>query len=240
MTGSQRSAVAAALTKLGYAVRGDVRITSVQPGSAAAGTLKVGDVVRSYGGTSVEDACSLQDVVVGGGAKATPVVVERAGAERTVRVTPRLTDVGAEQKRPLLGVSTSASFTFPFTVDLKIADVGGPSAGMMFALGVIDKLTPGSLTGGTHVAGTGTICGDGTVGAIGGIVQKMAAARGAGAALFLAPKADCAEVVGHIPSGLDVVAVGTLSDALAALKIEREGGSHAGLARCRAQVGSAG
>ena len=240
MTGSQRSAVAAALSNLGYDVRGDVKVTTVRPGSAASAVLKVGDVIRTYGGTTVDDSCSLQDVVVDAGAKPTTVVLQRGGTERTVTVTPRRTDVGGGDVRPLLGVTTAATFDFPFTVRLRISDVGGPSAGMMFALGIIDKLTPGSLTGGRHVAGTGTICGDGSVGAIGGIVQKMAAARGAGATLFLAPAADCDEVVGHVPNGLDVVAVRTLSNSLAALKKVRETGSSAGLPRCTAQVGSPG
>ena len=142
--------------------------------------------------------------------------------------------------RPLLGVATTASFDFPFQVDIRIEDVGGPSAGMMFALGVIDKLTPGSLTGGRHVAGTGTICGDGTVGPIGGIRQKMVAASGAGATLFLAPQADCDEVAGHVPAGLDVVAVKTLSGALDALEQVRERGSAQGLPTCSAPVSSAG
>ena len=111
---------------------------------------------------------------------------------------------------------------------------------MMFALGIIDKLTPGSLTGGRHVAGTGTICGDGEVGAIGGIVQKMAAARAAGATLFLAPQDNCADLVGHIPAGLDVVPVATLSDSLEALEHVRDQGSAAGLPTCAARVGSSG
>jgi PDZ domain-containing protein len=137
-------------------------------------------------------------------------------------------------------VTTSATIDSPFTVDLRIDDVGGPSAGMMFALGIIDRLTPGSLTGGRHVAGTGTICGDGQVGAIGGIVQKMSAARAAGATLFLAPASNCSDVVGHIPSGLDVVAVDTLSDSLAALEHVRDQGSVTGLPTCSTQVRSAG
>ena len=238
MAGSQRSAVAAALTQLGYEVQGDVKVTRVQPGSAASGALRVGDAVRSFGGTAVDDSCALQDAVVAGGEQPNSVVVRRDGTDRTLTVTPRRTDAGGGQVRPLLGVATEATFHFPFTVRLRIADVGGPSAGMMFALGIIDKLTPGALTGGRHVAGTGTICGDGRVGAIGGIIQKMAAARSAGATLFLAPRADCDEVVGHVPRGLDVVAVRTLSGALAALKTVRSTGSTAGLPRCTAPVGS--
>ena len=241
MTGSQRSAIAAALRQLGYEVAGDVTIQQVAKGSAAAaGRLESGDVVTAFDGTAVGDSCALQNAVQGHGAKAATVTVRRGGTTRTIAVTPRAVADGTGGTRPLLGVVTSAAFTYPFTVRLEIDDVGGPSAGMMFALGIIDKLTPGALTGGRHVAGTGTICGDGRVGAIGGIVQKMAAAREAGATLFLAPRADCDEVVGHIPAGLDVVAVDRLSGALEALEKVRASGSAAGLPTCSAQVVSTG
>jgi Lon-like protease len=240
MTSSQQSAIAAALTDLGYDVGAKVTIGTVQSGSAADGVLRKGDVVTAYDGGSIQDSCSLQDAVVAGGAKASTIVVSRDGASRTIDITPKRVADGTGGTRPLLGVTTATTIDPPFTVDLKIDAVGGPSAGMMFALGIIDKLTPGSLTGGRHVAGTGTICGDGEVGAIGGIVQKMAAARAAGATLFLAPEGNCDEVVGHIPAGLHVVAVGTLSDSLEALEHVRDQGSAAGLPTCAAQVGSAG
>jgi PDZ domain-containing protein len=240
MTSSQQSAIAAALTQLGYDVQGKVTLGTVQKGSAAAGVLQAGDVVTSYDGERVQDACAFQDAVIAGGVKRSTIVIDRAGTSRTVRITPKRIPDGSGGTRPLLGVTSSATITPPFTVHLRIADVGGPSAGQMFALGIIDKLTPGSLTGGRHVAGTGTICGDGQVGAIGGFVQNMAAARAAGATLFLAPKANCDEVVGHIPAGLDVVPVSTLSDSLETLEHVRDQGSAAGLPTCAAPVGSAG
>ncbi|CAB4622464.1 unannotated protein [freshwater metagenome] len=99
-------------------------------------------------------------------------------------------------------------------VELKLADVGGPSGGMMFALGIYDKLTPGSLTGGKYIAGTGTLDGSGRVGPIGGIQQKMYGAADAGAKYFLAPAENCDEVVGHIPAGLSVYKVTNFEDAL--------------------------
>jgi PDZ domain-containing protein len=238
MTGSQKSAVAAALTQLGYDVKGRVTIGTVQPGSAAVGALRTGDVVTSYDGRTIGDSCALQDAVLAHGTSSASVVVTRAGASRTLRVVPKRVADGSGGTRPLLGVSTSTRITPPFPVQLRIEDVGGPSAGMMFALGIVDKLTPGAITGGRHVAGTGTICGDGEVGAIGGIVQKMAAARAAGATLFLAPRSNCDEVVGHIPSGLDVVPVTTLSSAIETLEHVRDQGSAAGLPTCAAPVGS--
>jgi PDZ domain-containing protein len=117
-----------------------------------------------------------------------------------------------------LGITITDSYDFPISVKLKLQDVGGPSGGMMFALGIIDKLTPGSLTGGLSVAGTGEIDGNGNVYPIGGIQQKMFGAVDAGATWFLAPADNCDEVVGHIPEGLHVTKVATLSDSLAALK----------------------
>lgn len=238
MTQSQRSAITAALTELGHDVDGTVTVASVQRGSAAAGALRKGDVVTAFGGRRIEDACSLQDAVRANGTRPASIVVRRDGTSRTLRVAPKAVADGTGGTRPLLGVSTSADVRFPFTVDLRIEDVGGPSAGMMFALGIVDRLTPGSLTGGRHVAGTGTICGDGEVGAIGGIVQKMAAARAAGATLFLAPEGNCDAVVGHIPSGLDVVSVTTLSSAIEALEQVRDQGSVRGLPTCGSPVGS--
>ena len=130
-----------------------------------------------------------------------------------MQVTPEKASDGSI----LLGIGAGATYQFPFTVDIQLDNVGGPSAGMMFALGIIDQLTPGELNGGKSVAGTGTISADGTVGAIGGIRQKLFGAVGSGATYFLAPASNCDEVVGHVPAGLRVFAVKTLSDSLTAL-----------------------
>jgi Lon-like protease len=238
MTGSQQSAVAAALTHLGYPVTGTVTVRSVGARTAAAGVVRTGDVVRSFAGHPVVDSCGLQDLVLAHGTTPTDITLERAGSTRTATVAPRSTDLGGGERRPLLGITTWSTYRFPFTVTLRLTDVDGPSAGMMFALGIIDELTPGSLTGGVHVAGTGTICADGTVGPIGGIVQKLAGARRAGATVFLAPASDCDEVVGHIPDGLQVFSVNRLSEALTVLETVAARRSTAGLPTCPAQVGS--
>jgi PDZ domain-containing protein len=101
----------------------------------------------------------------------------------------------------------------------------------MFALGIIDLLTPGDLTGGQHIAGTGTMDATGTVGPIGGIQQKLVGARNAGAAYFLAPMDNCDEVRGHIPNGLTVVKIATLDGAESAVKAIAAGQS-SGLPSC--------
>jgi PDZ domain-containing protein len=103
----------------------------------------------------------------------------------------------------------------------------------MFALGIVDKLTPGALTGGRHVAGTGTIDDAGEVGAIGGIAQKMIGAKNAGAKVFLVPEANCAEAVKTAPDGLRLVKVTTLKTAVAALDALAKNGT-ADLPACAA------
>ena len=113
----------------------------------------------------------------------------------------------------MLGVGVRMHYEFPIDVELQLDDVGGPSAGMMFALGIVDKLTPGAMTGGEIVAGTGTIDSVGSVGAIGGIRQKLWGARDAGADWFLAPESNCDEVTGHVPDEVTVFAVQTLDEA---------------------------
>ena len=133
----------------------------------------------------------------------------RDGRTETVQVGTK-----ESRGRPVMGVQVTEQYVFPFTVKFSVGDIGGPSAGMMFALGIIDKLTPVNLTGGRFIAGTGEIEASGKVDAIGGIQQKMVGARQAGATIFLAPASNCADVRGAIPPGLQVVKVATLSQAV--------------------------
>ncbi|MFE9673607.1 PDZ domain-containing protein [Streptomyces sp. NPDC006259] len=115
-------------------------------------------------------------------------------------------------------------------VTLKLADVGGPSAGLLFSLGIIDRLdgdgSGGDLTGGRTVAGTGTIDADGKVGAVGGVALKTQAARRDGATVFLVPKAECSDARSQLPEGLRLVPVSTLKGAVSALiALEKGSGS---------------
>jgi Lon-like protease len=112
---------------------------------------------------------------------------------------------------------------FPFDVKIYIPDIGGPSAGMMFALAIIDKLTPDNLTGGKFIAGTGEIDPTGAVEPIGGIQQKMAGARAAGATIFLTPAGNCVNTVGAVPAGLRLVKVNTLAQAVHDLELIKQG-----------------
>jgi PDZ domain-containing protein len=233
MSGSQEAAQAAALSELGIAYTTTVTVAQVAKDAPASGILKAGDDLLTVNGAPVTSLSNLQKAIIANGA-VSPVtlVLRRDGAEQTVQITPK---VSAETKNPAIGIYTGATYTFPFDVKIQLQDVGGPSAGMMLALGMYDKLTPGALAGGKHIAGTGTIDADGTVGAIGGIRQKMYGARGDGATWFLAPASNCNEVTGHIPSGLKVVAVKTLNDSLAAVKAIASGSGTSSLAHCPAK-----
>ncbi|MEN9753574.1 MAG: hypothetical protein RL670_1265 [Actinomycetota bacterium] len=214
MTGSQQEAIAAALTNLGYKVNPQAYVASVIAGGASQGILHADDVILSVGGKTITDLTGLRSVVTKWqGPAPLQVKVQRGTEVSTVEVTPKLVD-----KVLRIGVMVGTKYKFPINIKLQLSDVGGPSGGMMFALGIIDELTPGSLTGGYHIAGTGTINSAGQVGAIGGIRQKLYAARNAGATWFLAPASNCDEVVGHVPSGIKVARVSTLTQAINALK----------------------
>ncbi|NDA39585.1 MAG: hypothetical protein EBX86_05870, partial [Actinobacteria bacterium] len=124
---------------------------------------------------------------------------------------------GAEPNKPAIGILVGTTAKFPIDIDFNIRGVGGPSAGLIFAVGVIEKLTPEDLLRGRSIAGTGTINPAGDVGGIGGIEEKMIGASRKGATIFLAPRANCPDIK-HVPKGLKVIPVSTLQEALAALR----------------------
>ncbi len=130
-----------------------------------------------------------------------------------------------------LGLSTTNK-----KISLHIEDIGGPSAGMIYSLGILNKINKYDITGGKTIAGTGTIDKKGNVGAIGGIQLKMLGAKRDGATWFLAPESNCDEVEGHIPSGLRVVKVATLDDAWKALESIRSGKNVKNLPSCSAKI----
>lgn len=217
MVDSQHEATAAALTELGYDVGGTLSVYSVIDGAAAEGILEQGDLILEANGEELTDVSTLRSVINEGEGAPVELLIERDGEQQTVEVTPKETTDDAGKTTWILGVNLTTDYDFPIDVTIQLNNVGGPSAGMMFALGIIDTLTPGELNGGQQVAGTGTITADGEVGPIGGIRQKMWGALDAGAQWFLAPEANCDEVVGHIPGDLRVFSVEDLDDALAVL-----------------------
>lgn len=222
MVDSQKEATAAALAQLGYEVRSHVGVGALTEDSPSSGILEVGDEIVSADGTPIGDTAQLRSVINDGGGDPVELVIRRGDAERTVSVTPVRSET-ADGPVWIIGITTARDFDFPIDVTIQLDRIGGPSAGQMFALGIIDTLTPGELNGGEQVAGTGTIDSAGTIGPIGGIRQKLYGALDAGADYFLAPQRNCDEVVGHIPGDLRVIPVATLDDSLAALDAIRTG-----------------
>lgn len=233
MVDSQKEATAAALTELGYDVEAMLTVFAFTDDSASAGVLEEGDVILAADGETVMDAGGLREIVNEAEGEPVELTIIRDGEEQSVSITPKQSEVDGETLW-LLGITLTNDFEFPIDVTIQLNNVGGPSAGMMFALGIIDTLTPGELNGGETVAGTGTIAADGVVGAIGGIRQKMWGAVGAGAEWFLAPEANCDEVVGYVPDGLRVFSVADLDDALDVLEAVREDGDLDALPTCTA------
>ncbi|GAA3628011.1 PDZ domain-containing protein [Microbacterium awajiense] len=223
MIDSQKEATAAALTELGYAVVPRLTVYSLLDDSASAGVLEEGDVILTAEGETIEDAATLREIINAEDGGPVAMQIDREGEILDVSVTPNEVEVDGESTW-LIGITLLNDYEFPVDVTIQLNNVGGPSAGMMFALGIIDVMSPDQLNGGDVVAGTGTITADGTVGPIGGIRQKMWGAQDAGADWFLAPETNCDEVVGHIPGGLRVFSVETLDDALDVLEAVREDG----------------
>jgi PDZ domain-containing protein len=214
MADSQQEAVAVALTALGQKFTRHVLISGVATDAPSAGELKGGDEILTVDGTKVESPDTIRRVV-GAHKPGDTVLLGLLRDGKPVQVAAKTRSSGG---RTTIGVFLGMRFEFPFTVKINAGDVGGPSAGTMFALGVYDTLTPGPLTGGQKIAGTGTIDYTGAVGPIGGIRQKLVGARDGGARWFLAPADNCNEVVGHVPDGLHVVRIATFDDARKAVQ----------------------
>ncbi|MDR2377863.1 MAG: PDZ domain-containing protein [Bifidobacteriaceae bacterium] len=223
MTSSQDAAVAAALEHLGMPVGVEV----VEPQTAAAkAVFAAGDELTSINGQPINGFASLK-AILGGIEAGGPVEVGLIRDGRAESVTAETSPDG--EGGALLGVTVT--FKSPVKIEFGVEDIGGPSAGSMFALGIIAKLGPSDLAGGRVIAGTGTVDAEGVIGGIGGIRQKMIGAKRDGAEVFLAPAANCAEVVGNEPPGLQVVKVASLDDAVDALDALRAG-SQADLPVC--------
>ncbi len=194
MVSSQQTATAAALCQLNINFKTVDTIQVVEKHRPATGVLRRGDVITAVDGTPVtcrhDAATMIRDRKPGAPVTLT---VLRGGTSRPV--TLHTANVGGV---PQIGVQVGESFVFPFKVKISIGNIGGPSAGMMFALGIIDKLTNQNLTGGKFIAGTGEIEVNGNVDPIGGIQQKMAGARAAGATVFLTP---ASQLPGHLGRG---------------------------------------
>ena len=236
MTASQDSAVIAALIETGMAGAMHLTVTEVIEQQTST-EIQAGDVLETItpeGGeaTTITSFSQLRELMttIPEGTRVT-LGVNRGEQQTTAALTTITPQEGTTGS--LLGLSLKISVDSTVEASFGLSDVGGPSAGMMFALGVVDEITPGSLTGGKDISGTGTINMDGQVGPIGGIQQKMAGARNSGSRFFLAPASNCDEVRGHEPEGMQVFAVSTLHEAVTATEAIASGNT-SGLTTCSA------
>ncbi|MDH2429792.1 PDZ domain-containing protein [Sphaerisporangium sp. TRM90804] len=219
MTGSQQDATAAALNELKIPIKMLVTVVTTQKGRPADGKLRPGDQITHVDGKPVHTIEEVSELVRGH----KPGEQVRFRVLRDTKPSEVQVATVAGNSGSVVGVMMGTRFEFPFTVTVNVGDVGGPSAGLMFSLGIFDKLTPGALTAGRSIAGTGTITADGKVGAIGGIQQKMIGARNAGATVFLTPADNCDDAVPAVPKGLRLVKVSTMHEAVQAIEALRTG-----------------
>lgn len=215
MTSSVDLSIAVALSELGIGYETNIQVGGVRQGYPADGVLEAGDVIRSVDGEEIATPADIAEIVerAGVGAQLT-FGIERGGEASDVTVVP-VEDEGAAR----IGITPILGFDFPFEITLTPPEgIGGGSAGTLFALAVYDYLTPGNLTGGLDIAGTGTISLEGEVGPIGGITQKIPGARDAGSDVFLAPFDNCDEAVKAANGGMRVVAIDTFENTIATIE----------------------
>jgi len=197
-----------------------VEIVDVTKGAPADGKLRAHDRVLKVDGQTITDVSQVSKAVQRAGVGTpTRIVVRRGGLDRTYTVTPKASP--DDPQKAVIGVQIQPGYDFPFDVAVRLGnEIGGPSAGLIFSLGVYDTLTPGSLTGGTDIAGTGTITGNGRVGPIGGIQQKIVAAADAGAKIFFVPPENCKDALNAdvTKDEIKLVKATTLHSAVESLK----------------------
>lgn len=230
MVNSQSTAAAAALEYLGYDVPAKITIRGPVAGTKSEGKVEDGDVLQAITTPDgVRHPVNRASVPFQLNRELKPgqtvtMHVLRNGKTKDVRIeTYKPDNVPSDFVGSKFGMYLTADVKLPFPVKIHLEKVGGPSAGTMFALGIIDRLTGGKMVGDHVVAGTGTISYAGEVGPIGGIVQKMYGSRADGAQWFLAPRSNCDEVVGNVPDGLQVWPVSTLDEAVDAVAKIRTG-----------------
>lgn len=238
MDSSQAQAAAAAFRAMGEDVDVELTVAGVSEDGPAAGLLETGDRIVSLDGRAVADFGELRGGIAEAGAGVEiRVGILRDGEEREVPLTPRLPETGSQ---PLIGAMISSSYALPAAVDVSLSRIGGPSAGLVFALAILDRLTPGPLLDDRVVSGTGTITDAGEVGAIGGLTQKMWAAARADSELFLMPVDNCADLPRRLPPGMRIAPVASLDEAIEAIDALTAGEEPAGIERCAARAGESG
>lgn len=214
MTNSQQYAIYNALRFLGIDVETHARVIEILKQSDAQGKLQVDDLIRKVDGKSVSNSAEIVEIVrKKSGDQSLSMQVERDG--KIVDI-PSI-DLIQNEKGSAIGIFLAMDFKSPVDISIDIKRTGGPSAGLIFTLGVIEKMTGEDLVRGRKIAGTGTIDIDGRIGAIGGIENKLIGASRIGATIFLAPVNNC-EDIKHVPDGLQVIPVSTLKEAVEVLR----------------------
>jgi PDZ domain-containing protein len=225
METSQDNAVVAALRAAGQRVVQRPAVASVTVGSAAYNKLQPGDLIVSINGTEVSSNDEAESLIRGsepGSSMIFSVIRDRE---------PKMIKIASGGDGDLSGITIGDGYEYDPEISFDLGQqIGGPSAGLVFSLAIYDKITPGPMTGGRAVAGTGTIDADGSVGSIGGIQQKIAAAAQDDATVFLVPAGNCDELEG-LESDLNLVRVGHLQDAITALDAI-ENGNQSAIPRC--------
>ena len=216
MDQSKLTATIVALRELGYDVPErpqGTRVLGVLAGGPAEGKLRIDDEIVAVDGKPVRSTAEAVEVIrARKPGEPVDLRLRREGRERSVRVVTRAAK--GNPSVPLVGVTLGDHYELPLDVQVVIEDIVGPSAGLIFTLAIIDKLDRRDLTGGRTVAGTGTIDLEGRVGPVGGVHQKLVAAKRAGATVFLVPAENCEEARQVAPDGMTLVRVATVDDAL--------------------------
>ncbi|GAA1758269.1 PDZ domain-containing protein [Streptomonospora arabica] len=233
MNSSQRKATAAALTQLGVDYETEAYVARVMKGKPAQGEVRKGDVIARVDGEPVADKDEAVELV--GDREpgdAVSLTLDREGADEPVKAEVKT--AADDEGNAVIGILVADRMEFPFEVDISVGEIGGPSAGMMFSLGVIDRLSPEGLTGGHQIAGTGTITPEGEVGGVSGVAQKMVSAERLGAEYFFVASDSCSQTFDSAATGeIEVVRVDELDDAVGALKKIRSGEGSGDLPRCQ-------
>lgn len=233
MTESQSEAVVAALRQSGVPVTSWPMVQSVTNSGPSNDILRPGDLIQAVDGHVTTTVQAVQAVIADHHVGEAVLFTVQRGSDNAIlhqTVTTRAT--AANPDKPIVGITLTTGYTYKPTVSFAVDPaVGGSSAGLMFSLAITDKLTEVDLTAGRVVAGTGTMDAAGTVGEIGGVQEKIAAAARDGAAIFLLPKKNCADL-GPTPAGIRPVPVDTLADAIQALDALKKPGTSSTVATC--------
>ena len=216
MADSQSTAVVAALRQAGIEVQSWPMVSSVSNSGAAIGILQPGDLIKAVDGRPTRTLAEVQAAIsrldVGDDVE---FLILRDGVQSRMKVTTRST--ATEPDRPVVGISLDVGYSYDATVSFAIDPaIGGSSAGLMFALAINDMLTEADLAAGRSIAGSGTMAADGTVGAIGGVQEKIAGSVRDGAQVFVLPRSNCVDV-SSAPANIRLVPVETLAEAVEAL-----------------------